>query len=301
MSVESLGAHTASVPENSLPMTNGIQTSELILEPKDVRGPWTLLVYLIQHPRRILSAGLHLIIVALVLVVLAGGIGWVALKMAGIDPIVFLYARAKGPLAGLVDFSRQSDNQDTFKWSRLSDVGKEIFFTGVALHSTLGDHIETVRSNLGRGIAHRFLIADPTGKHFVSNAAMFSGTDEFHQHHISLTIQGYQTLRSELDAKPDSRNGSIELRLLDAPFPQACYFFDAAQANASLILVTRLPRLGAPEMPALVFGRAPGGLLEAYYSEWNKLWQKGTPFESWVKDHPDYDQKPARANQQQNP
>ncbi|HEY2711677.1 MAG TPA: hypothetical protein VGI60_04115 [Chthoniobacterales bacterium] len=277
-----------SADEPNKKRTGATASSEILLEPKDVRGPWTLLIYLIQHPRRILSAGLHLLLLALILVIVAGIIACGALKYAGIDPLTFLYARTKTPLAGLMDFSRRSDSQDSFKWSRLAEVQHEVFFSGVALHVTLGDHVETIRKNLQKGVIHRFLIADPTGKHFASNAAMFSGPDDFHQQQIATTIAGYETLKSELDAKPDSRNGTIELRLLDAPFPQACYFFDPAQANGSMILVTRLPRLGAPEMPALVFGRMPGGLLEIYYTEWNKLWSKAVPFEQWSADHPNY-------------
>lgn len=265
---------------------------EIIIEPKDVRGLWTLIIYLIQHPRRILSAGLHLLLLAVVLLLVAGAIAWGLLTWKGIDPMMLIYSLNKTPLAGLVDFSRRSDSQETLKWARLANAKKEVFFAGVALHTTLGDHIETVRSNLQKHVSHKFLICDPEGQFFPANVAMFSGSDEVHRDHISVTLKGYETLKRELQGLPGDRYGTVEMRILDAPFPQACYFFDGTEPDGTLILVTRLPRLGAPEMPALVFGRMPGGLMDAYYTEWNKLWQKAVPVEDWLKMHPKYDSGP---------
>jgi hypothetical protein len=248
------------------------------LKTEELKGAWAIAYHLIENPRLILMAGIQIFLLILVITITCCGAILAISKYYSLAPATYINAYLKTPKAGLIDFRAKSQELDTYKWEHLTSAKKEIFFIGVAMHLTLSqDHERDILDGVNKGVNYKFLVADPCGSHFKSNAAMFNGAIGDHLDHAKITIQTYFRIANQIASLKIKPPGSIELKTLDAPIPLAAYFFDPTEKDGSVEIVTRLPNSGAPQMPGLVFGKVADGLLDAYYAEWSKVWSNSTP------------------------
>jgi hypothetical protein len=157
---------------------------------------------------------------------------------------------------------------------------KEIFFVGASMHITMQNRRDSLLAKLKEGVTCRFLIADPDGSTFSSNAKMFGQSVEELRRETVMTVEGFRELSKRWEAArdvvPDALRGQLILKMVDEVFPAGMYFFDAVTETKDLLVVPHSMGHDAPELPAYRIPSEHAKTIATYYKYSNEAWSRGT-------------------------
>lgn len=194
----------------------------------------------------------------------------------------------KAALLDLRPRSKELDDQKDKLHAGMATNG-EVFYIGATFYKTLlTDAPSIMKKNLARGVKYRFIIADPSTSTFAETARMFDQTQDNLRGEWRQTVEGYRRMEEFLKNTP-AATGSVQIHIADTVFPSGQYFYDAAAGTGHFILVPRLYKTDAPEMPGFLFAQAKDSLLDVYYQAGNNLWANSKPIEEWLRAHPTFE------------
>ena len=240
---------------------------------------FTKLIETFKDPKTLFKAGLGLLCLTFIAVVMGGILIGIFSLIYRIDPIVWVQSSIKSGEIGLVDFEGSFEDLADDKRQALVAAENEVFYVGTVFYRTLQENREAVLDSIRKGAKVRFLIADPKGKYWEANSSFFTQSPSELAGEWQRTVDGYVSVQNTISADHSYDRGMIELRYIDAVFPNAYYFYDPESPKGSLLMTVRDFGNNATEMPGFKFLKTNSGVLERYHTSVKELWNHAKPYE----------------------
>lgn len=187
----------------------------------------------------------------------------------------------------LVAYESQSMALYGVKLAALRAATSDVWYIGATMHHTLENTLTVITDKIVAGVEINILIADPAGPRFEMTAHSFGQDKEALEGESIRTLKECKRVWKRLESHAEVK-GKFDVRLIDEPFPAGVYFYDPQSEAGRMMLVPHVPGQDAAETPVFVFQSCPNGPLEHYFSMYQRVWRRATPYKAWAESNSSY-------------